>query len=190
MIGELFRRIPAGISGVRFFFCEYDRPESLKAVTILSSLIKQSLDVDNMSEKVEKILETATQDPSDPKVLEDLLLEVFGESAQQCIVLDAIDECDKEEQRILLAALRRIMESQHAKPKVFLASGLHIGVELERFLKIDHHFSMTSSKVDLDIRVYIESILAEKITSGELVVGEPHLVDDVQDALLKGAKGM
>lgn len=156
----------------------------------LCSLIRQCLDVDNMSEKVEKVMKSVAQDCSDPNELESLLIENFAASPQQCVVIDAIDECDKEEQRILLTALRRVLDSPHARSQLFLTSRPHIGVELNRFLIINHHLSMASSEVDDDIRAYIESVIAERIASGELVVGEPHLVDEVQDALIKGAKGM
>ena len=122
--------------------------------------------------------------------LERLLVDLFTTSPKQCIVIDALDECEKEEQQILLTTLRKIMNSPRAKPKLFLTSGPHIGVELNRFLEIHHRLSMTSSDVDNDITAYIESSLAEKKASGELIVGVPHLIDDIQDALVKGAKGM
>ncbi|KAK2752456.1 hypothetical protein FQN54_008118 [Arachnomyces sp. PD_36] len=190
IIGELFLRIPTNISGVRFFFCEYDRPESLKAATILSSLIKQCLDVDNMTDKIEDFLESATQDPSDTKLLGELLHHIFTVSPQQCVVIDAIDECSKEERRMLLDTFQGILSLPQAKSKLFLIGGLHLDIELNRVLKIDYHLSMSASGIDGDIRAYIESVLAENISSGDLVVGDPNLVNDIQDALVKEAKGM
>lgn len=144
-----------------------------------------------MSEKVEKMLESLTQDPSDSKeLLERLFYENFATPTQQCIVIDAIDEIDKKELRIIMAVLQRVLRLPHARLKLFLTGGPHIGIELNRFLEVNHHLPMTSSDIEGDIRAYIKSILAEKMASGELVVGEPHLVDDIQNALVKGAEGM
>ncbi|KAI9766767.1 MAG: hypothetical protein M1839_004771 [Geoglossum umbratile] len=189
IIDELFCCNPINHPFVRFFFCQYDSPESLKARTILGSLIRQCLDVDTMSDPNEADLKQLLRDsPPDFKDLNLLMEKVASVSQEQFIVIDAIDECEKAERNLFLSAMRRLMNSSKVKLKVFLASGFHIGIELERALKLNHRISMASPNAHSDIKTYIENSVAEKKKDGELVVGQSQLIGEIQDALIKGAQ--
>jgi hypothetical protein len=115
---------------------------------------------------------------------------VLSTLQEQFIVVDAIDECEKAERKLFLSAMRRLMDSSGVKLKIFLASGFHIGIELERALKLNHRMSMASLDAHSDIKTYIENSIAEKERDGELVVGQSQLIGEIQDALIKGAQGM
>jgi hypothetical protein len=191
VIGELFCRSPTNPPSVGYFFCRYDGPESLKARTILHSLIRQCLNADSMSNQIEAHLKRLLEDsPPDFEELSDLMENVSAASQEQFIVIDAIDECKKGERGELLSALRRLMDSSRVKTKIFLASGPHIGIELKKALKISYRVSMTSPAVHSDIKTYIESVIGKKRDSGELVVGQTQLITEIQDALIRGAQGM
>jgi hypothetical protein len=174
---------------VRFFFCRYDSPESLKAKTILGSLIRQCLGVDTMSNQIETDLEQLLEGSlPDFEDLSDLMEKVSSVSQEQFFVIDAIDECEKAERQLFLSALQRMMNS--TRVKIFLASGLHIEIELERALKLNYRMSMASPDAHSDIKTYIENSIAEKEKNGELKVGQPQLRIEIRDALIKGAQGM
>ncbi|KAI9767041.1 MAG: hypothetical protein M1840_006000 [Geoglossum simile] len=191
VVDELFCRNPTNRPFVRFFFCRYDQPESLKAKTILGSLIKQCLDIDSMSSQLEAELgQLLESSPPDFEDLNELMESVLSVSKDQFIVIDAIDECEKAERNLFLSALRRFIDSPKATLKIFLTSGLHIGVELERALEPNYRMSMASPHTHSDIKTYIESSIAEKLENGELVVGQPQLIIEVRDALVGGAQGM
>ncbi|KAI9785686.1 MAG: hypothetical protein M1839_008703 [Geoglossum umbratile] len=191
IIDELFCCNPINHPFVKFFFCQYDSPESLKAGTILGSLIRQCLDVDTMSDPIEANLKQLLRDsPPDFEDLNLLMEKVSSVSQEQFIVIDAIDECEKAERNLFLSAMRRLMNSSKVKLKIFLASGFHIGIELERALKLNYRISMASPNAHSDIKTYIENSVAEKKKDGELVVGQSQLIGEIQDALIKGAQGM
>ncbi|KAI9765585.1 MAG: hypothetical protein M1840_007274 [Geoglossum simile] len=191
IIDELFCCNPINHPLIRFFFCQYDSPESLKAGTILGSLIRQCLDVDTMSDPIEADLKQLLRDsPPDFRDLNLLMEKVSSVSQEQFIVIDAIDECEKAERNLFLSAMRRLMNSSKVKLKIFLASGFHIGIELERALKLNHRISMACPNAHSDIKTYIENSVAEKKKDGELVVGQSQLIGEIQDALIKGAQGM
>ncbi|KAI9770983.1 MAG: hypothetical protein M1840_002687 [Geoglossum simile] len=191
IIDELFCRNPTNRPLVRFFFCQYDSPESLKAKTILGSLIRQCLDVDTMSDPIEANLKQLLGDsPPDFEDLNRLMEKVSSVPQEQFIVIDAIDECEQAERSLFLSALRRLMNLPRVELKIFLASGLHIEIELERASRPKYRMSMASSDAHSDINTYIENSIAEKKKNGELVVGQPQLIIEIQDALVRGAQGM
>ncbi|KAI9856126.1 MAG: hypothetical protein M1813_009244 [Trichoglossum hirsutum] len=164
-------------------------PESLKAKTILGSLIRQCLGVDTMSNQIETDLEQLLEGSlPDFEDLSDLMEKVSSVSQEQFFVIDAIDECEKAERQLFLSALQRMMSS--TRVKIFLASGLHIEIELERALKLNYRMSMASPDAHSDIKTYIENSIAEKEKNGELKVGQPQLRIEIRDALIKGAQGM
>ncbi|KAH0551737.1 hypothetical protein GP486_007045, partial [Trichoglossum hirsutum] len=190
IIDELFCCNPINHLFVRFFFCQYDSPESLKANTILGSLIRQCLDVDTMSDSVEADLKQLLgNSPPDFEDLNLLMVKVSSVSQEQFIVIDAIDECEKAERNLLLSALQSLMNSPKVKLKVFLTSGLHIGIELERALRPNYRMPMASPDAHSDIKTYIEDSIAEMRKKEELVVGQPQLIVEIQDALVRGAQG-
>jgi hypothetical protein len=176
---------------VRFFFCQYDNPESLKARTILGSLIRQCLDINNLSNKIEGRLKELLKDsPLDFEELNDLIEDVFAVSQEQFIVIDALDECEKADRKLLLSALRRLINASKVKLKIFLTSGPHMGIEFERTLRPNFHISMTSPEANSDIRSYIENEITQKNENGDLMVGQSQLITEIQDALVRGAQGM
>ncbi|KAH0556172.1 hypothetical protein GP486_005898, partial [Trichoglossum hirsutum] len=191
VIGELFRRNPMNRPLVRFFFCRYDSPESLNAKTILGSLIRQCLDINTVSSQIEAHLKQLLEDSSpDFQDLIDLMEKVLIVSQEQFIIIDAIDECEKAERNLFYSALRRLVDSPRVKLKVFLASGLHIKIELERALRPGRYISMASSDANSDIKTYIENSIAERKENGELVVGQSQLLLDIRDTLVKRAQGI
>jgi len=178
---------------VRFFFCQYDDQESLSARTILATLIRQCLDPSTLSSQVEahlgRLFEGSLPDFDDLSDLMEKVSEVSDLSHEHFIVIDALDECDKGERGMLMLVLRRLLTSSRVNCKIFLASGPQLSTELKG-LRPSYHLSMTSPEVDLDIKTYIENMIAEKTDNGELLVGQPQLRDEIQDALTKGAQGM
>ncbi|KAI9770818.1 MAG: hypothetical protein M1839_003044 [Geoglossum umbratile] len=171
VVDELFCRNYINGPSIRFFFCRHDSSESLKANTILGSLIRQCLNIDTMSSQVEANLKQLLEDS--PPDFEDLIIfveKVLSTLQEQFIVIDAIDECERAERKLFL--------------------GFHIGTELERALKLNHCMSMASADAHSDIKTYIKNSIAEKKEGGELVVGQSELIGEIQDALVKGAQGM
>jgi hypothetical protein len=144
-----------------------------------------------MSSQIEADLKQLLKDsPPDFEDLNMLMEKVLLTLQEQFIVIDAIDECEKTERKLFLSAMRRLMNLSRVKLKIFLTSGFHIGIELKRAVKLNHCMSMASPDVHSDIKTYIENSIAEKKEDGELVVGRSQLIGEIQDALIKGAKGM
>jgi ankyrin repeat domain-containing protein 50 len=106
------------------------------------------------------------------------------------IVVDGIDECAAAERNVLFTALRQVVQHSPRHFKIFIASRPQVGLEVGRFFKSYYHKSMDSPEVHADIARYIKMVLGEKRDNGDLQVGNPELVVEIEDTLVNSAHGM
>ncbi|KAJ9664651.1 hypothetical protein H2201_005165 [Coniosporium apollinis] len=176
---------------ISFFFCRFDEAVSLKAETILRSVIRQSLNVANLPKDIESSLERISQNPSSgTKELQALLESLIAMSRAYYIVIDALDECEKYERDIVLDVLQSVVTSSQSKAKILLASRDSIGEEIKRRFPSLQRVSTSSSDAQFDIAIYTREAIDEKLRNRDLVVGNDDLVKEIQDALIQGAQGM
>jgi hypothetical protein len=118
---------------IGFFFCRFDEAISLKAETILRSIIGQSLDVANLPRDIEASLKNISQNAlSGIGELRSLLQKKVSLFQAYYIVIDALDECEKSERDLLLDVLQSVIASSVSKVKLFLASRDSIGGEIKK----------------------------------------------------------
>ncbi|KAI9683027.1 MAG: hypothetical protein M1822_006220 [Bathelium mastoideum] len=173
---------------ITYFFCRHDIPESLSARTILGSLARQLLEsVSEISQAVSLFGTT----PSDEGIVKMRELIQLNHSIDNRVhfILDGLDECTHVEQNLLLAQLR---ELQTTFP--FL---LCVSRRLEPGYALDLHSAwflntMTLSMTDdnPDIEAFVSTELADCVISEKLILGDPSLVLEIQNALLEGSQGM
>lgn len=188
MIGHLFAA-PGNTSQIIYFFCQFDNDESLRASTILSSLVRQCLDAQSLPQPIESRLTNLLQvSYPEAKELGILLKDVIAKTS--FIFIDAIDECNRFERSTLLKVLHDLEILCSSKVKIFLAVRQGIVEEVEKMCKPCCQATMGSIEANLDIMTYTRDILAEKKESGALVVGNPKLLDEIKDALVQEANGM
>lgn len=191
MIGHLFASV-GNAPQIMYFFCQFDNYESLRASTILSSLVRQCLDAQSLPQPIESRLKNGLQVPSpEAKDLGILLKDVLQVIAKvSFIFIDAIDECKKFERGILLKVLQDLKNLCSSKVKIFLAVRQGIVEEVRSLCRPCCQATMGSSEANLDIVTYIEDILAGKKESGAPVVGNPKLLDEIKDVLVEESNGM
>ena len=73
---------------------------------------------------------------------------------------------------------------------VFLAIRQGIAEDVGNIFKSRYQATMESFEADSDIKTYINDTLAEKRDSEKIVVGNPELMNETTDALVRGANGM
>ena len=191
VIDELFYcEMPKGIP-ISFFFVQHDVAESLRAATILRSLIRQCLTIDNLPKDVEDELQHFFKDSSPDT--NDLLLtmkRLSDRSLIRIIVIDGFDECPKFERDVVLKAMKHLMSSTGSLIKLFVSSRQQIGRDLDRHFAPYYQRTMSCSEVYTDIANYIRFSVADKIARKELSLGDPSLASEIIDVLIKGAHGM
>lgn len=190
LIDELLCTQLSGNALVGFFFCQHDHRESLEARTILGSLVRQFLTIETMSETMQNQLERLSTDPlfSDDE-LELLLKTAFDASRKYFIVIDGFDECSPQDRRFILSVLKEASFSQ-STIKVFISSRHDSGREIEKAFDSRYSRTMDCQEVDRDIEVYIKTTIEDRRSIKELVVGDAELLQDIEEALIRGARGM
>ncbi len=172
---------------VTFFFPQFNDTQSLSAETVIRSIIRQSLDPLTVSEAMEATLEELDRNPSpDFDKLTALLRQRLDQSETFFIFIDALDEFEPRERRILLGFLASLGQG----PKVFLAGRESLSGELSDKLPGIEHLSMASEGAKTDIALYVKEALQDRIENRDLVVEDQSLIRDIEHALTKHADGM
>lgn len=173
---------------VTYFFCRHDISESLKARIVIGSLARQLLSpIGDLSIAVERLdMDTSAVDF---EIILSLLQHALPPDCRAYFVLDGLDECDSLEREILTKQLGQIQE------KFSLLLCVSLRVEPNNDLELGlRHFAVTiiASIPDEnpDIEAFIEAELERCIESRKLVIGEPTLILEIQNALEQRAQGM
>lgn len=173
-------------TAVNFFFCEADHIESLRARTVLGSLTRQCLTIDNLPNDIEtsltKLLDGADPDAEDVERLFRLAGRTFR---RHFVVIDGLDACANEDQNMILSALRRVSSA-----KVVMVGREEIGRRIQKVFGNVRHETTGSLDARADIAAYVKGAVTQKIEAGELVVGDESLIAKIKDALVKGAQCM
>jgi ankyrin repeat protein len=173
---------------VAYFFCKHDVPESLQARTIIGSLARQLLrTVTDLSIPAESCENTHTT--SDTEQVLKMLFQGFSSKVEVYLVLDGLDECDNEEKEMLVQTIRKIQE----KLKLLVCTSSR--EEPNRGLQSITNQLLASRVVLLpddnpDIEAFVEADLERCLSQKRLTIGDPALILEIQDALLKGSQGM
>jgi ankyrin repeat protein len=170
-----------------YFFCKHDVPESLLARTVIGSLSRQLLcavpKLDLAAESCESIHMRNTE-----RVLE-ILLQWFPSGTKAYLVLDGLDECNKEEKETILQAVRTIQEMTTV---LVCASSRE---EPNNGLQLIANQCLATRVVSMpadnpDIEAFVEADLKRRLREQRLTIGDPALILEIRDALLKGSQGM
>ncbi len=105
------------------------------------------------------------------------------------IFIDALDEFEPRERRLLLRILASLNSDQPAL-RIFLAGRESLNEELKEKLPGIERVSMMSVEANADIALFTEEALQERIQSRDLVVGDQSLILEIKQALTKHADGM
>ena len=173
---------------VAYFFCRHDIPESLKARTVIGSLARQLLrPISDLSIVAELLSETTST--LDFKKIFNLIKRALPPNYKAYFILDGLDECDYTEGKILIQELRKLQNT------FVLLLCVSLRLEPNNALKLSPEQFNNATTFSIpdnnpDIKVFIGAELESCVESRKLVIGNPALILEIQDALLKGSQGM
>lgn len=168
----------------------YDDRQSLNAEVILRSIIRQALNHCGFSEDIAVLLEKIQAGLSSGlEELLELLQKIATAFKLLHIIIDGVDECEKQDRDDILYALSSLA-TVTSNTKLFLASRDSISLEIQKSFPTLHRLSMNCSSAHSDIATYVDGIVQEKLQSEELIVGDSRLIEDIKLALTEGADGM
>lgn len=152
--------------------------------TIIKQLLEQHPDIpDHIHQQLQECGLT------DDELLANCLFSVISLFPKIFLLIDGVDELGKEEQATVLSILRQLAGGTDYTVKIFVSSRReepYIVKQLEGFRRIDLSTPCLSS----DIAYFVKETVKSKIESGELVIRNPSLEQDIVKMLVDGADGM
>ena len=190
MVDDLNLDIQNKATRVAYFFARYDTPESLEARTVMSSLAWQflrntpDLDLTSTAESLDM-----TRPILDVEGIFNLLQHTLPADFKAYVILDGIDDCDDSEREQLIQHLHKLQ----VEFKLLLCISHRVDSNSLLNNYLEKFTAATSTSIpdnNPDIEEFIEAELKSCIQCRKLVLGDPRLILEIQDALRAGSKGM
>ncbi|KAF4851873.1 hypothetical protein CGCSCA4_v003157 [Colletotrichum siamense] len=129
------------------------------------------------------------------------LLSLFGESIllleKTFLVVDGLDQCAPQERHALLRMLSQLVHmynvqqaNGHGAVKVLISARESIAIDIDRALTPKKQLRIGLGDTNADLQRYAEEILAEKRDTGQLVIGNEAIMDQIVNKLRTGGEGM
>ncbi|KAI1275482.1 hypothetical protein F5Y07DRAFT_409313 [Xylaria sp. FL0933] len=180
---------------VSFFFIRSDDRASLKADTVLKSILRQRLPsaaelTDDMEDRIQAITSAGDIDGA-VSLLGDITSSRMGSSRtmRSYIVVDGMNECDKLERTALLTGLASF-SSRCTGVKLFLAGRESLSREIHGYFPVLQGISTGGVGSHNDIAEYVTGMIREKAENDELRTRDVNILRDIREALIEGANGM
>ncbi|KAH7011275.1 hypothetical protein EDB80DRAFT_711484 [Ilyonectria destructans] len=173
---------------VAYFFCRHDISESLKARTVIGSLARQLLRPVPDFTMAEELIDKTTSVVDSETILR-MLQRALPSDFKASFVLDGLDECDDLQREILIEHLTKLQDAFTLRICVSmrLEADDASRSSLELFAE---HSTIAIPNDNPDIAGFISAELERCIESRKLMIGNPALILEIEDALLQGAHGM
>ncbi|KAH9207096.1 hypothetical protein DL95DRAFT_484257, partial [Leptodontidium sp. 2 PMI_412] len=184
-----------------FVFPRFDDSISLSAATVLRSIIRQSLKPDDITGEVERQLSGFETTYVDMDTIDKLLQHCVNKFSTFYIVIDALDEFEKEERNVLLRSLSSIISIPNSKAKLFLVGRSSVSTDIRRWFPASQEKSTNCREVQADIEAYTRETITlrqgeqlipqeQVIPQEQLILQDPALAQEIIEALIDGANGM
>lgn len=174
---------------VIYFFCSHDWPERLKADTVLRFLVRQLLNPLPDLKKFARQLDRTKWDRELETILK-IAQDFLPRTCNVYFLLDGLDEIEPKVREKLFSYLQGLQKSaQEMFPLLLCVS---VRLEPNNTLRswpgnVD---AISIPEDNPDIKLYIDDELERCIESGKLVIGNPTLILEIQQALYQKAQGM
>lgn len=174
---------------VVYFFIRQDLPESLKARTVIGSLARQLL---GLQETFTHVLHVEGQVVDSFLAVQNivaLLRQTYTNKTKIFIILDGLDLCDHSDKVEIIDFVRQLQLERWLLVCVSLRqeSAHNVETVYQDFVKY-RRSSLPDNTADIE--EYVEAELARCLRNHTLVLGDARLILKIQDTLLLGSSGM
>lgn len=179
-------------SAVAYFFFDFKATAKQEASSCLSSIIGQLCDqASSLPALIKKLHARCHSGHSHPNLseLQDMLSTIIKEFAQVFIVIDALDECDiNNERHDILSALSEIKSRNIAPLHMLVTSRPYADIEESLLPHLAQPaLQLQGEYIDSDIRSHI---LWQLATDSKLKRWPKDVKAEIQESLIQGANGM
>jgi hypothetical protein len=173
-----------------YFYCHYGESSRLETSALVRSMLQQLLKrCRDLDQKLVSAYENPDHLASDSSKL--LLAETLSRFQKVFIVVDALDECSKEERRSMVELFTRQLQPKRCHVKVFLT--IRLENDLDNLLRNNLHHRITVEDTSKDIKPFVTATVKKLIECGDLLPGQivtPELKEYLIVTLNKKADGM
>ncbi|TGO62599.1 hypothetical protein BOTNAR_0111g00170 [Botryotinia narcissicola] len=182
-------------TAISYYYCDYADKRTLSP-SALFSFISQKLfrGMNELPEALIVILEAEYPDeassPSLDRVVA-LLIKAIDELSSVAIFIDGLDELPESDRKLTFSILRNILNEVTSPVKLFVSSRedvTHLFKSSSSLTIFKVH--LQTNAISPDIEAYIRHSIDELITSGDLVLGNLALREEILNVLKCGAKGI
>lgn len=182
MVDNLTIHVEDANAIVVYFFCRYDISRSFEERTVIGALGRQILrTVPDLSGLT---VADKTHLSSDDVIL--LLKQAAPSISRIYIVLDGLDLCARPDRDQISTALNTLQQVWKASICISYRSEPNVTTDIPQLLNT---IIVPQPDNKPDIEAFIKAELDRYINSGVLVLGNPGLKHEIQDALIKGSHG-
>ncbi|KAF5242198.1 hypothetical protein FANTH_8830 [Fusarium anthophilum] len=184
---------------VSFFFARFDDPLSLSAETIIRSCIQQlvsAIDMDSLDQKIASELDEYLSQAKLELFSVDLLSSLYHFAAkivkQWFIVIDGLDECGADQQSKVLKFFQGIISGNDTTRyiSVIFASRETCTTAIRSIFPDSQRLVTGLQSTSADIGSYVDDIIIDKLSTGELVIGDPRLLKEILRTIASKEQGM
>ena len=173
-----------------YFFCNSNDAASLKVREILGSLARQWLEnLPNDTYSAIKRESGLGFIALDADRIVGYLLELLPKGREYIIVLDGVDECEREDITTLLDLIQSLQNAPGRIFKLFLTARSDIAVRISEQIQAGWQVAVSLSNGP-EISRFIHLALEDALQSKRLKLGDANIILNIHDALEEGADGM
>ncbi|XXH04138.1 hypothetical protein Hte_010551 [Hypoxylon texense] len=170
-----------------YFFCCQDDSQSLECRTILGCLARQLLE--QLPVKVSAELSNEFRGELDESEIQLIIGSALDHAGQTVFIIDGLEACATTERVLLLRTLATLQTTHRLK--ICVSFSLEASNEVEKDMDVlCSRMSLTLPHERPELSPYIEVQLISKLQDGSLVIGDPHIILEIRDAIQAGAQGM
>ncbi|KAI8681114.1 NACHT domain-containing protein [Fusarium keratoplasticum] len=184
---------------ISFFFSRFDNSTTLASDTIIRSLVQQLLSVapmETMNATLASEIADCLQKTQDNFFSLDTLGKLYETASKFTqdwfILIDGVDECESEQQRLLYDFLSRFLDtcSGPQRIRILFSSRETTKQEIEKSFDSVGRLITGTSNTSADIVAFAEDVIVAKLARGELVVRDPEIIGDILQAIASKEEGM
>ena len=174
-----------------YYYCDYADSRTLQAKHLFEAVMKQLIMQGLVPKEVECQLRQSVIDEArvpGETFLQTSILSTIEASSGLYVIIDGLDECEREARRDAIALIEALLVHNKAVVKTFVSC--REDEHILRSLDIHPCIQLSETMMATDIDAFITGTVRSRVISGELRVNTPALEEEIVAELVSKAHGM
>ena len=174
-----------------FYYCDYADQVTLTPKGVIGSLVQQLLTDSELPREIANHIFNVFHEEDYPPThqeLRELFRMALSLSPRAFLVIDGLDECEKNACREILSIINGILKTTGCVIKIYISS--QSDVQILHALAAYPRISLSTSTLSPDIEAYVTSAIQALIEERQLLIQSPALEREIITVLKEKANGM